>query len=259
MLAKLRQLVLIFLLAAVSAHAAPPTALPPDVTASQRLLFTLLNQERTQRGLQPLQWDPALAASALYHAGQMADHGAISHQFSGEPDLTARDTQAHAHFSRIAENVALVSDVHSAHDEWMQSPGHRANILDPDVDSVGIALVQRDGRFYAVQDFSRGVASLDLTQEAQQIAKLLSVKGVPADATQSAARQACSGKWSASVQPAFTMRWTSTDLTQLPERLNQQLAAKKYSSAWVAACQAQSSSGFSIYSIAVFLFNQPPQ
>ena len=43
------------------------------------------------------------------------------------------------------------------HDEWMQSPGHRTNLLNPDVDHVGVAVVESRGVLYAVADYERAV------------------------------------------------------------------------------------------------------
>jgi len=41
------------------------------------------------------------------------------------------------------------------HKEFMNSPNHRANILDRDMDSVGIAVVERGGKLFAVEDFAQ--------------------------------------------------------------------------------------------------------
>ena len=40
--------------------------------------------------------------------------------------------------------------------EWMHSPPHRANILDPRMDTIGVGLVKRGGNYYAVEDFAYG-------------------------------------------------------------------------------------------------------
>jgi uncharacterized protein YkwD len=188
------QLALLLLTAPVASAVAQSAAVPQDVKVGEKLLYVLANQERVQRGLQPLQWDQKLAAAALNHAQWMARRADISHQFSGEPDLTARANQAGAHFSAIAENVAIVSEIQSAHTEWMQSPGHRANLLDPKLNAVGIAFEMRDGRFYVVQDFSLSTASLSLAEQEQHVAKLIRNGGVTvsnAEQSVQAARRTC--------------------------------------------------------------------
>jgi hypothetical protein len=94
---------------------------------------------RTEAGVGRLDWDPALAAAALRHCRMMAAAGPISHQYSGEPDLSTRAAQAGAHFSVIEENVAFAPSASAVHLAWMQSQGHRENLLSPEVDHVGIS------------------------------------------------------------------------------------------------------------------------
>src|ERR1700678_3754774 len=101
-------------------------------------IFALANQVRAQEGVGRLDWDPALAAAALQHCLRMAAEGPIAHQYNGEPDLSTRTAQAGAHYSLIEENVAVGPSADAIHEEWMQSPGHRANLLNPEVDRVGV-------------------------------------------------------------------------------------------------------------------------
>jgi hypothetical protein len=255
----------LLLFVVMSAHAATPGYdVPTNVKVGERLLYVLANQERLQRGLQLLHWDTSLAASARYHAVWMARRADISHQFPGEPELTTRASKLGAHFSAIAENIAIVNDIHSAHDEWMQSPGHRANLLDPKLDSIGIAFEMRAGRFYVVQDFSRAVDSLSFAEQEQRIAQLLRSRGIKVYDEEQAvksARGTCvlDTGWAGQSRPSFTMRWVSGDLKQIPEELDQRIASGKYSVAWIGACKADAGNGFSAYSFAVMLFTHPPQ
>ena len=55
----------------------------------------------------------------------------------------------------------------------MNSPKHRANLLDPRVDSIGIRVVSRDGQLYAVEDFDRSVVKLSLAQQESAVQELL--------------------------------------------------------------------------------------
>ena len=102
-----------------------------------------------------LKWDAALAAAALRHAQEMAKHQSISHQFPNERSLPARATKAGARFTSIAENVAQAPTAAELHRLWMSSSAHRANILDKDMNSVGIGVAQRNGNMFAVEDFSK--------------------------------------------------------------------------------------------------------
>ena len=122
---------------------------------AERQLLAATNRERESRGLQALRWNAALAEAARRHAQIMGDHHTISHQFPGEPSLPTRATKAGVHFMALAENVAEAPSYTEIHSLWMHSPGHRANILDGNLDSIGIAVVERNGEFYAVQDFSK--------------------------------------------------------------------------------------------------------
>jgi uncharacterized protein YkwD len=56
---------------------------------------------------------------------------------------------------RPAENVDQGPNPTAIHQSFMQSPLHRANILDPDMDSAGIAIAERNRQMFAVEDFSK--------------------------------------------------------------------------------------------------------
>ncbi len=61
----------------------------------------------------------------------MAAQNTLSHQLPGEPGMADRASQAGARFSSLAENVAEGPSAESIHRQWMNSPPHRANLLDP--------------------------------------------------------------------------------------------------------------------------------
>jgi len=124
-------------------------------SSSERKLADAANRERSHLGLPTLKGDEALASAARRHATEMANHGTISHQFPGETSLPARATKAGARFTSLAENVAQASSAAAVQDLWMHSPPHRANLLDKDMDSVGIGVVERNGELFAVEDFSK--------------------------------------------------------------------------------------------------------
>lgn len=72
-----------------------------------RQLMQATNEDRARNGLGPLKWDPALAHAAQRHAEIMVQHGALSHQYSGEADLVTRVSADGAHFREVAENLAV--------------------------------------------------------------------------------------------------------------------------------------------------------
>ena len=126
-----------------------------SASPTERSLFEALNHERKGRGLPALKWDEALATAARKHAHEMAKREAVEHNFPGEPTLPSRANKAGARFVSIAENVVQATNAKAAHSQFMHSTNHKANILDPDVDSVGVGVAERGGALFVVQDFSK--------------------------------------------------------------------------------------------------------
>jgi hypothetical protein len=217
-------------------------------------LMALANESRAARGSGPLKWDPALAAAARQHCLKMAAAGPISHQYAGEMNLSDRAGAAGAHFSLIEENVAIGPDPAAIHEEWMHSPGHRTNLLNPDVDRVGLAVVASRGVLYAVADYARGVAQLTPAQVETTVANLVRVSGVTIVRDTTSARAYCAGGRGAN-EPSFLMRWQDADLSRLPEALVDRLSSGHYHQAAVGSCPAQGVEGaFSAYRVAVLLY-----
>jgi Cysteine-rich secretory protein family len=231
-----------------------------NVLAETGQIFTLANQARTQAGVSALVWDQALAAAAYQHCLRMAAEGPISHQYNGEPDLSTRTAQAGAHYSVIEENVAIGPTGSAIHEEWMHSPGHRANLLSPDVDRVGIAVVAARGVLYAVADYSRAVEQLSAPQVEARVAALVRASGVAIMRDPSLARAACTTdggmpRAQGGPTPRFVMRWQDADLSQLPRALADRIASGNYRQAEVGSCPAQVAGGaFTAYRVAVLLY-----
>jgi uncharacterized protein YkwD len=118
-------------------------------------LFARLNAERKARGLAALDWDGALAGMAEDWSAQMARTGNFSHRDLG----AASGLPGVGKFSALGENIAWVEGYPSMgyqlHVGWMRSEGHRANMLQPGFDAVGIAVVCSGGRAWATQNFGR--------------------------------------------------------------------------------------------------------
>jgi uncharacterized protein YkwD len=129
------------------------SATPAGVAAEQQLI-DLVNQERHRQGLAELTHEPKLTEAAREHAQRMADRGSLSHQFPGEPALRDRIARTDLRFKAVAENVGYANSVERVHSTFMRSPGHRANILDPDYNAVGIGVVRRGDYLYVAQNFA---------------------------------------------------------------------------------------------------------
>lgn len=250
-----RILAALVLVGAVATGAEAAAQSPGSV--SEQYLFASANAERAQRGLAVLRWDAALYRAADGHAREMAERASISHQYPGEAELAIRGRDAGARFSLIAENVAEAPTAVRIHDAWMNSPEHRANLLDPQVDSVGIRVVRRAGQLYAVEDFARTVSVLSLEQQEQRVGELLQRASQVRllDATAQARRTcAMESGFVGERRPAFVMRFTSAELTRLPEALTSRLATGKYSEAQVAACEVGGEQRFTTFRVAVLLY-----
>ena len=226
-------------------------------SVAEQYLFTAANAERVQRGLPALRWDATLYQAALGHAKEMAARGSISHQYAGEPGLAERGNLAGARFSQIAENVAQAPTAVRIHDAWMNSPGHRENLLDPKVDSVGISVLSRNGQLYAVQDFGRTVAVLSLAEQESKVGSLLVLAaGVDLLPSSDDVRRTCSMEtgYAGPRRPSFVMRYTAGDLSRLPDALKTELATGKFHEAAVGACSPKGSQPFTAFNIAVLLY-----
>src|SRR4051794_11150828 len=130
------------------------TAQPGPELAGQQL-FQAINRGRAASGLPALKWDDALASAARQHAELMAEQRSLSHGFLGELSLPSRAARAGARFSWLSENVAEGPNAENISEQWMQSPNHRANLLDADMDTIGAGVAERNGVIFAVADFSK--------------------------------------------------------------------------------------------------------
>jgi uncharacterized protein YkwD len=227
-----------------------------NLTVAEQYLLAAANEARANQGLAPVHLDPVLTEASAAHAREMADHAGISHQFNDEPDLAERGAKAGAHFSLISENVGEAPTSVIIHDLWMHSPGHRANLLDPNVDSIGIAIVTRDNQLYAVEDFASTVQTLTLNQQEHTVANVIAQSGMRVEETTEAARQTCtmSTGYAGSRQPWFIMRYTAASLNEIPSQLKARLTSGKYHQAVVGACPATRKTPFTAYNIAVLLY-----
>lgn len=115
-------------------------------------VFERVNDERTARGLDPLVWHPGLAALAGTWSQTM-----IESAYEHSPD----GYLAHRGFAAFGENIAMGQyDTTELHVGWMESDGHRANILRPGFDAMGVGIVCRgDGRMWATQVFGMAAGS----------------------------------------------------------------------------------------------------
>ncbi len=223
-------------------------------------LFALANQARAQVSAAPLKWDAALAEAARQHCARMVAEGPIAHRYGGEASLTDRAAAAGAHFSLIEENVALGQYPEQIQQGWMNSEGHRRNLLNPQVDRVGIAVIAHEGALYAVADFARGEQALTQEQAENEVAGLMKMSGIRVLAGTEDARAACAMDQGLPARlhdglPTFLMRWQSTDLGKLPQALVDRLGSGQFKQAAVGNCPRENAAqGFTVYRMAALLY-----
>jgi hypothetical protein len=223
---------------------------------TEKALFDSANRERAARHLPVLKWDEGLARAARKHAELMAEQDLLEHRLSDEPDLPTRARGAGANFSHITENIGVAASADKFHDGWMRSPGHRANILDADSDSVGIAVVEGSEGLYAVEDFARAVVALSMEEQEKQVGELLASRGLHLLNLGNDARQICEldRGYVGNSKPKYVAHYETPDILQLPETVEKEIQSHRYKSAAVGACQQKEASGFTRFRIAVLLY-----
>jgi uncharacterized protein YkwD len=132
------------------------TAKPPaGNTSYESQVVTLVNQERAKAGCGALTVDSRLTAAARGHSQDMAVRNYFDHNTPEGVTPWTRITNAGYHFSAAAENIAegQITPT-SVMDAWMNSPGHRANILNCSLKNIGVGLAYNARHTpYWTQDF----------------------------------------------------------------------------------------------------------
>lgn len=129
------------------AESTAPSAAP----AADTVALALLNELRAEHRIPALISDPALVRNAQVWANTMMASGHISH----DPFLAS---DPRPEWQKLGENVGRSASVMDAEQAFEASPGHRANLMDPEFDSVGIAVVRDSaGVVWVVQRFQQTI------------------------------------------------------------------------------------------------------
>jgi uncharacterized protein YkwD len=176
----------------------PASAKAPDIPfheyefQAEQDLLQLANHSRHQAGVSPLKLDSGLSEAARAHAVAMMDAQKLSHQFAGEsalPQSLALTTNLQ--LDQEGENVALDHDAEHGHEHLMLSPPHRANLLNPAYNVVGLGVVRSGDRLYIVQDFGHALPNYSVDEVKDRLASAMNQQrrhaGEPALARQDSA------------------------------------------------------------------------
>jgi uncharacterized protein YkwD len=116
---------------------------PPDLQTqadppAEDHMLQKLNQAREQVGLSPLRTDPLLQQAARQHSADMYQRRYFSHRTPDGKTPYDRLHDLRFHYVTAGENIAFAPDGDQAWTSLMNSPDHRANILNPDFRCIGI-------------------------------------------------------------------------------------------------------------------------
>ncbi len=142
--------------ASASPSPRPKTTSPASgVSGFEAAVVNLVNQQRAQNGCRALNSDSRLAKAARGHSADMAARGYFDHTTPDGVSFSARITAAGYRWSAAAENIASGQpDPASVMNAWMNSPGHRANILNCAYRDIGVGLAYDSRRTpFWTQDF----------------------------------------------------------------------------------------------------------
>ena len=130
-----------------------PIELKTRAVSVVQQVLDLVNRERGQGGLSPLRLHSQLNAAAQAHSNDMAKHNFMSHTGSDGSSPFDRIRRYGYNYQRAAENVAAgYSSAQDVMRGWMNSSGHRANILNPHYRDIGIGYA-RSNKPYWTQTF----------------------------------------------------------------------------------------------------------
>jgi len=123
-----------------------PDVLPLAKTAEQarNMVFQYVNKARRDAGLPSLKRNVGLERIAQSHAVEMSKLRYAAHRSPTTGMISDRANKAGIKWQRIGENVALNQSALAAHISLMESPAHRANVLNPHFTHLGIGVVFAD-------------------------------------------------------------------------------------------------------------------
>lgn len=130
-----------------------------DLTADEKEVLELVNARRKKKDLPPLKANKLLVEMARKHSAKMVETGEFSHVIKGKGPAD-RAKAAGYKYSRIGENIAYGTALtpKGAMKMWMNSDGHRANILKKGYREIGVGIAEKGGDRYYTQVFGTALS-----------------------------------------------------------------------------------------------------
>lgn len=116
-------------------------------------MLNLVNEERTSRGLNPVDYSNELTYMGELHSRDMIARNFFSHDNpdGGSIDIRRKELGIQTF---VGENISKNISIEASHNSLMQSPPHRANILNPAWNRLGIGIAKDGNTYYVSQEFS---------------------------------------------------------------------------------------------------------
>lgn len=144
-----------------------------DVESVRRALLDRINQTRREAGLREVTASEPLREVALAHSRDMVENDFIGHSSPRTGTAAQRVERAQIRTGLVLENIGRGYGAGEIHRGLLESPGHRANLVNPDVTHVGIGVVaEPEGSrtaFVVTEVFIRQAERVDLSAAPQQL------------------------------------------------------------------------------------------
>ncbi|MCQ2969664.1 MAG: CAP domain-containing protein [Clostridium sp.] len=128
----------------------------------EKLIYEKVNEERAKAGLATLSYNTIMEKYARIKSQDMGDNNYFSHEDLNGNLITTQMKNDGVTYKAWGENIAYIGGVSDAAKlaeqfmtNWMNSPGHKANILSTNFSSIGVGVYKIGNKVYATQEFYR--------------------------------------------------------------------------------------------------------
>ena len=123
--------------------------------AAENKILELMNQKRTEAGLQPLTMDSTLLQVARYKSNHMIQYNYFDHTTPEGTKWTDWLKAIGYKYTATGENIAYNTyDAVELFNQWWNSPGHKANMMNASYTKVGVGVINGNSKYMGTQEFS---------------------------------------------------------------------------------------------------------